>query len=70
MKEDKLVRLAAGIIVASVVVPIGLGIIGGVARTTYNQINKIKYNHKIKKGLKNGTIIKVDDNYYEVEESK
>ena len=37
MKEDKLVRLAAGIIVASVVVPIGLGIMGGVARTAYNR---------------------------------
>lgn len=37
MKEDKLVRLAAGIIVASVVIPIGMGIIGGVTIIARNR---------------------------------
>jgi hypothetical protein len=62
-KENDLVKLAAGIIVASVAIPIVVGTVSGGVMI----IQKLSNKHKIKKGLKNGTIIERYGQYYEVD---
>jgi hypothetical protein len=49
-------------IIIGAVVNIGIGIYNGVAGT----INRVAYNKKIKKGIKDGSIVEVDGVYYEV----
>lgn len=66
MDDNKIVRIAAygfiGVVVAPVVIGVAFQGIGLVA----NGINKIAYNMKIKKGLKDGSIVECDGEYYEV----
>ena len=52
-------------IIIGAVANIGIGIYNGVAGT----IVRVKYNKKIKKGIKDGSIVEVDGIYYEVVES-
>ena len=71
MENDKLVRTAAIVIIGVIAVPImvnasitlGTAVYAGV----YNTIAKIKFNNKIKKGLKDGSIVEIDGKFYEVE---
>lgn len=66
--DSKIVKAAAFIIVGSVVVPI---VAGGVV-AVINGVAKIIHNRKIKKGLKDGSIVEIDGQYYEmkVEDAK
>jgi hypothetical protein len=52
-------------IIIGAVANIGIGIYNGVAGT----INRVAYNKKIKKGIKDGSIVEVDGVYYEVVET-
>ncbi len=52
-------------IIIGAVANIGIGIYNGVAGT----IVRVKYNKKIKKGIKDGSIVEVDGVYYEVVET-
>ena len=66
MDDNKIIKIAATGFVIFVVAPVVIGaaatIVGGVA----NGVSKVMYNHKIKKGLKDGSIVEIDGNYYEV----
>lgn len=71
MKDDKLVDtmiIAVGVVILA---PIVIGAVTNVVCYTYvgaaNIINRVKFNRKIKKGLKDGSIIEIDGKYYEVE---
>lgn len=68
-KETDVVKMAACVVLGVVFIPIivntGIGLING----GVNMINQIKHKRKIKKGLKDGSIIEVDGQYYEVEQS-
>ena len=64
--NDKLVtKIAAygfvGLVVAPVVVGAGLRLIG----TAANGVSKLAWKRKIKKGLKEGSIVEIDGQYYE-----
>ena len=71
MDDDKFIKTAAGIVVILVVAPIVINgamvLVGTTAAVVSNGINKVKYNRKIKKGLKDGSIIEIDGEYYGVE---
>ena len=71
MKDKDIVDLAVMGFVALVVVPAVVGItfsaMGHIAVGVGNVINKVKFNKKIKKGLKDGSIIELDGKFYEVE---
>lgn len=63
MDDRKLIKLVAVVILAPIVVGIGAQVVVGIM----NGVTKLKYNKKIKDGLKNGSIVEVDGKYYEVE---
>ena len=52
------------LIIGSVVVAVAPLVCGLV----YNGVEWVKYKHKIKKGLKDGSIIEIDGQYYEVDQ--
>lgn len=66
MDDNKIVKIAAYGFVALVVAPIVIN--GGIAVINLGiaGINKIAYDRKIKKGLKDGSIVEIDGQYYEV----
>ena len=66
MDDNKIVKIAAYGFVALVVAPIVIN--GGIAVINLGiaGINKIAYDRKIKKGLKDGSIVEIDGRYYEV----
>jgi hypothetical protein len=70
MEDNKIIKLAAIIIVGSVVIPIAIDSIWYIGATVVNSVNKVKFNKKIKKGLKDGSIIEIDGKFYGVEVSK
>jgi hypothetical protein len=62
MKNEETIKLVAAVgfitlVVAPAVIGATVGIIGSVAN--------IVHNHKIRKGLKNGSIVEIDGQYYE-----
>lgn len=64
--DDKLITKIAtygfvGLVVTPVVIGGGLRLIGAAA----NGVSKLAWRHKIKKGLKNGSIVEIDGQYYE-----
>ena len=69
--EDKIVKVAAigfvGLVVAPIVIGGVINLAGAIYVTTANTVNRAKYNKKIKKGIKEGTIVKIDGQYYEVQ---
>jgi len=73
MKDKDIVDLAVMGFVVLVVVPAVVGIafsaIGHVAVGVGNVINEVKFNKKIKQGLKDGSIIEIDGKFYEVAEN-
>ena len=64
--NDKIVKIAAygfvGLVVAPIVINGGISVIN----LTSTGINTLLYNRKIKKGLKDGSIVEVNGQYYEV----
>ena len=70
MKDDKIVRIAAVGFIAAVVVPIvwnnSTSLVGFAAAGVGNFINKKKYDREIKKGLKDGSIVEIDGEYYNI----
>jgi len=69
MKNDnELITLAAIIILVPVVVSAGIGIIN-LGINGVNKIRQMKHYNKIKKGLKDGSIVEIDGQYYEVQET-
>jgi len=72
-KDNELITLAAIIILVPVVVcariSAGIGIIN-LGINGVNKIRQMKYYNKIKKGLKEGSIVEIDGEYYKVQEAK
>lgn len=65
--DDKIIKVAAGCFVGLVVMPTVIGIGVSLVAKTVDGINNLAYKHKIKKGLKDGSIIEIDGHYYEVD---
>lgn len=66
MDDNKIIKIAAYGFVGLVVAPIVInGVIAGI-NLGIAGINKISYDRKIKKGLKDGSIVEIDGQYYEV----
>lgn len=70
MKDNKVVELAALIFIGVFVLPVVIGGAITIINVTYagiaNTVNKVKFNKKMKKGLEEGRLVKIDGNYYEV----
>ena len=67
MKNDnQLITLAAIIILVPVVVSAGIGIIN-LGINGVNKIRQMKHYNKIKKGLKEGSVVEIDGQYYEIQ---
>lgn len=68
-KDTNLVELVGIVVIATFVAPIVVGAMATVITYGYttisNGINKAKYDKKIKKGLKDGSIVEIDGDYYE-----
>ena len=64
--NDKVVTFAADLIIYSVVAPIAIGGIVTIVKLTAKGISTMLYKKKIKKGLKDGSIVEIDGEYYEV----
>ena len=66
MEDNKIIKVAAigfiGLVIVPTVVGFGINLIGHAA----NGISHLAYKRKIKKGLKNGSVIEIDGQYYEV----
>lgn len=73
MNDEKIIKLAAvgflGLVVAPMVIGGAITVIGAAATGIGNLVNTIKFNKKIKKGLKEGSITEIDGKYYEVEQT-
>lgn len=66
MDDNKIVKIAAYGFVGLVVAPIVINGVISVINLTSTGINTLLYNRKIKKGLKDGSIVEVNGQYYEV----
>ena len=71
MKDEQIIKMAAVGFLVLVVAPMVIGgainVVGATATGIGNMVNKVKFNSKIKKGLKDGSIVEIDGKYYEVE---
>lgn len=71
MDENKIVKIAAagfiGLVLIPTVIGVGMKGIAYAAVAIDNLQAKIRFNRKIKKGLKDGSIIEIDGQYYEVQ---
>lgn len=71
MNENKVVKVAAITVIGLVLVPFvvntSISIVGTVAAHVEYLGNRHAYNKRIKKGLKDGSIILIDGQYYEIE---
>lgn len=69
-KETTALEWAGLAFVVLVAGPVILNGVAAMAELTFtgvsNGINKMMYNRKIKKGLKDGSIVEIDGRYYEV----
>ena len=72
--DKKTLRLVAIVVVGVLVSPIVWDAVVTTGSVVYcgiaNGINKIRFNKKIKKGLKDGSIIEIDGEYFEVQPKK
>ena len=66
MKSDDMLKMTAGIILVPIVASIVISGVKGSIIAVGSLIEHIKYKRKIKKGLKDGSIVKIDGQYYEV----
>ena len=71
MDDNKIVKVAVIGVAAVVLVPVvwnaAIGVVFGTVGLVGNGINKVLFNKKIKKGLKDGSIVEINGSYYEVE---
>ena len=67
MDDKTIIKVAAIGFVGLVVVPAVIGAGVNLVVLTANGISNLLHKHKIKKGLKDGSIIEIDGHYYEVE---
>ena len=70
MKDNKIIKVAAISFIGLVAVPAVIGATIKLGCIVANGINHLAYKMKIKKGLKEGSIIEIDGQYYEVEVEK
>lgn len=70
MENNNIVKVAAVIIVASVVAPIVVATVIGAGSLVQLIGKKIEFSRQMKKGIKEGTIVKIDGKYYEVEKEE
>ena len=70
MNENKIIKVAAvgfiGLVVAPVVINAGIKLSVYSATCISNLVEKIKHDKKIREGLKDGSIVEIDGQYYEV----
>ena len=67
MNEKVIMKVAAYGFVGLVVAPAVAGMVyNGIVVPVANGIGHLAYKAKIKKGLKNGSIVEIDGRYYEV----
>lgn len=66
MENNTLVKMAAIVILAPIAVGTVIGVIN-IGIGVKNAIVKAKFNHKLKKGLEEGTIVEIDGKYYEAD---
>jgi len=70
MKDNSIVENAVLIALGFVVIPIIIGstitLVGYTAAGIANGINKFKFNRQMKKGLKDGSIVEINGEYYNV----
>lgn len=69
MENDRIVKIAAWVIVGSVVVPIVIGAAALTGTAIINGLNKARFKKRIKQGLKDGSIVEIDGQYYDVEKT-
>ena len=67
MKEKDVICLALNVIGGIILVNASITLIGYAYVGIGNAIIKSRFNKKIKKGLKDGRIIEIDGQYYEVQ---
>jgi len=74
MKNDKLLTVAVitvvGVILVPIVINTSINLINVVACGVGNAINKAKFNKQIKQGLKDGSIVEINGEYYKVEKEE
>ncbi len=69
--NDNIRKVAVVVIAGAILVPIAWNyimcpIVNGIGVLIINSVNKAKFNSKIKKGLKDGSIILNNGEYYEI----
>lgn len=62
MKQNKIVEVAAIIVIGMVAIPV----VSSIGKVIVGGVKTHQYNRKIKKGLKEGTIVEINGLYYEV----
>ena len=67
MEDKNIIKIAAIGFIGFVVVPTVIGITLNLIGHAANGIGNLAYKRKIKKGLKDGSIVEIDGQYYEVE---
>lgn len=67
MENNTLVRCAAIVILIPVVAGAAIGAVK-VGAIGINAINRARFNRKMRKGIKEGTIVQIDGQYYTVEQ--
>lgn len=68
MEDNKIIKIAATGFVVLFVAPAVLGLAATAIGAVANGVNTIAYKRKIKKGMKEGKIVEIQGNYYEVVE--
>ena len=71
MNDRHIIKIAAigfvALVVAPKVVNVGCYLVQRAATGIYNVVEKVTHDRRIKKGLKDGSIVEIDGEYYEVE---
>lgn len=62
MKDNKIIKIVTGVFVGLAAYRLAYSVGAGI----YNGINKMNYKKKIEKGLKDGSIIEIDGQYFEM----
>lgn len=71
MNDKTIIKVAAigfiGLVIVPYVIGVGINVIGNSVVGISNLVQKAKYNKKIKDGLKDGSIVEIDGQYYEIQ---
>ena len=72
MEDKTIIKVAAigfiGLVLVPVAVSAGIKLVAWSATGIANVVEKVKFNKKIKEGLKDGSIVEIDGKYYEVKD--